>query len=211
MCRRIIIGGVLGGLVTFIWGAISHVALGLGDAGIKNIPNEAPVLAAMQSNIKEAGFYFFPGRDFSPNLTKEQKNAVEKAWNEKYLAGPRGILVYHPDGEQPMSLRQLLLQLGAEIVAALVAAFLLAQASGISSYMGRVGFVLLLGLLPFLMVNFPYWNWYGFPATFTFAQLADKLITYLVAGLVLAAIVKPPKKSNPTEATPSFTAAAPSA
>jgi len=40
-------------------GAISHVALGLGDAGIKNIPNEAPVLAAMQSNIKEAGSISF--------------------------------------------------------------------------------------------------------------------------------------------------------
>ncbi len=126
MHRRIIIGGLLAGLATFIWGAISHIALGLGNVGIKSISNEAPVLAALQGNIKEAGFYFFPGLDRSPNLTKEQKAAVEKAWGEKYLAGPRGILVYHPDGEAPMSPRQLLLQLAAEIVAALVAAFLLA-------------------------------------------------------------------------------------
>jgi len=63
---------------------------------------------------------------------------VEKTWNENILPG-RAASSFTSDGEQPMSLRQLLLQLGAEIVAALVAAFLLAQASGISSYMGRVG------------------------------------------------------------------------
>ena len=209
MNRRIIIGGVLAGLATFVWGAISHMALGLGDVGIKGISNEAPVLAALQGNIKEAGFYFFPGLDRSPGLTKEQKAAVEKTWSEKYLAGPRGILVYHPDGETPMSPRQLLLQLGAEIVAALVAAFLLAQAHGLTCYVGRVGFVLLLGLLPFFPLSFPYWNWYGFPTNFTLAQLADKLITYLVAGLVLAALVKPANQTNPTEASPAFSAAPP--
>ncbi len=209
MHRRIIIGGLLAGLATFIWGAISHIALGLGNVGIKSISNEAPVLAALQGNIKEAGFYFFPGLDRSPNLTKEQKAAVEKAWGEKYLAGPRGILVYHPDGEAPMSPRQLLLQLAAEIVAALVAAFLLAQAPGLTCYIGRVGFVQLLGLLPFFTLSFPYWNWYGFPTSFTLAQLADKLLTCLIAGLVLAAIVKPAKPANPTEASLALSAAAP--
>ena len=49
-----------------------------------------------------------------------------------------------------------------------------------------------MGLLPFFMVNFPYWNWYGFPTHFTLMELVDKLITLFVAGLVLAAIVKPP-------------------
>ncbi len=58
MHRRIIIGGLVAGLATFIWGAISHIALGLGNVGIKSISNEAPVLAALQGNIKEAGFYY---------------------------------------------------------------------------------------------------------------------------------------------------------
>ena len=74
----------------------------------------------------------------------------------------------------------------------------MAQAHGLTCYVGRVGFVLLLGLLPFFTLSFPYWNWYGFPTNFTLAQLADKLITYLVAGLVLAALVEPsqPDQSN---------------
>jgi len=51
--------------------------------------------------------------------------------------------------------------------------------------------VTLLGLLPVLMVNFPYWNWYGFPDKYTVVQLADKLVSFLVGGIFLAAIVKP--------------------
>ena len=192
MTKRIIIGGVLAGLAMFMWGAVSHMALGLQESGIKQFANETPVLAALKSEIKEPGFYFFPGMDTSPNMTKEQKAAAQRKWEEKYLAGPRGILVYHADGEQAMSPRRLGLQLVATIVAGLVAAFVLAQASGLRSYGCRLGTVALMGLLPFFMVNFPYWNWYGFPTHFTLMELADKLITLFVAGLVLAAIVKPP-------------------
>jgi hypothetical protein len=192
MTKRIIIGGVLAGLAMFMWGAVAHIALGLQESGIKQFANETSVLTALKSEIKEPGFYFFPGMDTSPNMTKDQKAAEQKKWEEKYQAGPRGILVYHPDGEQAMSPKQLGLQLSATIVAGLVAAFVLAQASGLRSYGCRLGTVALMGLLPFFMVNFPYWNWYGFPTHFTLMELLDKLITLFVAGLVLAAIVKPP-------------------
>jgi hypothetical protein len=193
MTIRIIIGGMLAGIATFIWGAISHMVLGLGEVGIKQISNETLVLAALQTNIKEPGFYFFPGMEDQPNATKEQKAAAEKAWNQKYLAGPRGVLVYHPDGAQAMSPKQMGLQFLMEVLVGLVAAIVLAQAVGLKSYAGRVGLVTLLGLLPFFMVGFPHWNWYGFPGNFVLAEAADNLIASLIAGLVLAAIIRPPK------------------
>jgi hypothetical protein len=191
MTKRIILGGFLAGVAMFIWGALSHMALGLEESSIKEIPTEPAVLAAMQTGIKDAGFYFFPGMGPQQGLTKEQKAEAEKKWMEKYQAGPRGILIYHPDGEQAMSPKQLGLQFGAVAVTGLLAALVLAQARSLRGYGGRLAFVTVLGLLPFLMVNFPYWNWYGFPTHYTLIQLADKLITFFVAGLVLAAIVKP--------------------
>ena len=132
--------------------------------------------------------------------TKEQQAEAGKKWNEKYLAGPRGILIYHPEGEQALSPKQLGLQLGDEILAGLVVAILLAQATALKGYAGRVGLVTLMGLLPFFIVNFPYWNWYGFPSNFTVSELVDKLITFFVAGLVLGAIVKPlPSTTAPSQ------------
>jgi hypothetical protein len=199
MTKRIILGGILAGVAMFIWGALSHIALGLEESSIKEIPAEPTVMAALQAGIKEAGFYFFPGMGPQQNLTKEQKAEAEKKWMEKYQAGPRGVLIYHPDGEQAMSPRQLGLQFATEVVAGLVSALLLAQARALRTYGGRLAFVNLLGLLPFLMVNVPYWNWYGFPAHYTLIQLADKLVTFFVAGLILAAVVKTVPTPNPAQ------------
>jgi len=57
---KILLAGILGGIVMFIWTSIAHMALPLGEAGISEIPNEQAVLAAMQSNIAEKwAFTFF--------------------------------------------------------------------------------------------------------------------------------------------------------
>ncbi len=37
----------------------------------------------------------------------------------------------------------------------------------------------------------PYWNWFGFPTDFIAAEAIDQVLGRFLAGLVLAAIVKP--------------------
>ncbi len=77
------------------------------------------------------------------------------------------------------------------LLAVLVAAFLLSQALGtLTSFGSRVLFVTLIGLVPFLALSASYWNWYGFPTGFTFAELVDQVGGFGLAGLVLAALVK---------------------
>ncbi|PYI78486.1 MAG: hypothetical protein DMF05_11945 [Verrucomicrobia bacterium] len=59
---RVLLAGILGGIVMFIWTSIAHMALPLGEAGITEIPNESAVLNSMQSNIGDkTGLYIFPG------------------------------------------------------------------------------------------------------------------------------------------------------
>ena len=58
---RILLAGVLGGIVMFIWTSIAHMALPLGEAGIAEIPNESTVLSAMQSSMGEKASLYFPG------------------------------------------------------------------------------------------------------------------------------------------------------
>jgi hypothetical protein len=191
MIKRVIIGGLLGGLAMFIWGSVSHMVLGLSETAVKDLPNEGPITAALQAGIKEPGFYFFPAMELAGKTTKEEKEAAQKRWNEKYAAGPRGIVIFHPTGQQFNFGKRLALTLGAQFAIGIILALVLAQTHALRSYIGRLALVVLLGLLPFLMISFPYWNWYAFPRNFTIVELADRLLTIFCGGLVLAAVVKP--------------------
>ena len=59
---KVLLAGIIGGIVMFIWTSIAHMALPLGEAGINEIPNESAVLGAMQSGIgdKTGLWGFFP-------------------------------------------------------------------------------------------------------------------------------------------------------
>jgi hypothetical protein len=54
---RILLAGVFGGIAMFIWTSIAHMALPLGEAGVKEIPNESTVLNAMR--VTRLTFIFF--------------------------------------------------------------------------------------------------------------------------------------------------------
>ncbi len=47
MAKKVLVGGVVGGIVLFVWGAVSHMVLPLGGVGIKEMPNEQ-----LRSNAK---------------------------------------------------------------------------------------------------------------------------------------------------------------
>ncbi len=187
MSKKILLASVLGGFAMFIWGAVSHMALSLGESSMKAMQNEETVIAAMRENMKEPGLYLFPGGVPSSDMTKEQREELMRKWEQ----GPSGFLVFHPEGMPAMAAKTLLTELFSNILAVLVAAFLLSQALGtLTSFGSRVLFVTLIGLVPFLSLNVSYWNWYGFPTGFTFAELVDQIGGFGLAGLVLAAIVK---------------------
>jgi len=38
--KKVMLGGAAGGVVLFIWGAISHMLLPLGEVGIKEMPSQ---------------------------------------------------------------------------------------------------------------------------------------------------------------------------
>ena len=47
MTKRILLAGVLGGLALFVWGALSHMVLGLGSVGMAYLPQQQLVMQAM--------------------------------------------------------------------------------------------------------------------------------------------------------------------
>ncbi len=180
MSKRILLAGLLGGIALFFWGFLSHTVLPLGELGVQNLPQDHAVIDSMKAAIPASGFYFFPPVDASQKIAADQVN------------GPHGIVIYHPSGASMMMTGQLINEFILNVIQALIAAYLLSLATGLTKYTSRVGLVLVLGVLSGIATNVEYWNWYGFPANYTVGMIADEIIGFLVAGLIVAALVKPP-------------------
>ncbi|MEK7404507.1 MAG: hypothetical protein AAB225_05320 [Acidobacteriota bacterium] len=184
MIKRILLAGLLGGAAMFLASTITHVVLPLGEVGIQSLPNEEAVVPVLRDNIRECGLYFFPGMP-SSDAPEQQKK-----WEDRYRAGPTGILVYHPRGSEPLDPVQLVTELASNILLALVVGWLLSRAT-LASFGARLLFVTSIGLVVGLAVPVSYWNWYGFPGAYTLAEMAQEVIGFGAAGLILAWRIKP--------------------
>lgn len=191
MMKRVLLAGVLGGIAMFVWSSIAHIALPLGRTGIREIPNEQAVLSGMQAQMgATSGFYAFPGMGLGPNPTRQEENAAMQQYEQKLAANPSGILIYHPPGAKALTPGQLITEFLTEVAEALLLAWLLAQTT-LATLAARMGFVTLAALMAAITTNLPYWNWYGFPASYTTAYMFIEFVDYMVAGLVVAIILKP--------------------
>jgi len=165
----------------FLWSFVAHMALPIGEAGIRDIPNGQALFAQMSATLgPAAGLYLFPG----------VKGASFDENAKAMAANPSGLLVYRPAGS-PFNFPAMLgIELLTQIIEALIAAFLLAQ-TRIASFAGRVGFIALAGVLAAITTNAEYWNWYSFPGLYISAYAGMQLAGYAVAGLIAAWLVRP--------------------
>jgi hypothetical protein len=189
--KRIFLAALLGAIAMFIWTAIAHMALPLGEAGIREIPNEAAVLGAMQSSITdEAGLYFFPGLGLGPKPSREAKHEAMKHMDEKLARHPSGLLLYHPAGSRPFVMaRHLSAEFVTEFLEALLVVYLLSL-TRLTTFGARVAFVTVAGVLAAIATNISYWNWYGFPAVYTSAYIFIQVVGFLCIGLIAAWVLK---------------------
>jgi hypothetical protein len=182
---KILLAGILGGIAMFIWTSIAHLWLPLGEAGIQEIPNESAVLGALQTNIgDQTGLYIFPGLGVGKNATRQEKNEAMKQLAAKAASSPSGLLMYHPT--RPFTFGKWMgIEFGTELLEAILAVFLLGQ-TRITSFAGRVGFVLVAGILAAITTNVSFWNWYGFPGAYIGSYMLIQIIGFFVVGIVAA-------------------------
>jgi hypothetical protein len=201
MTKRVLLAGILGGIAMFVWASLAHIVLPLGQTGIQEIPNEGSVLTAMQSSLgAKSGFYMFPGMALGPNPTREQQRFAMEHYGEKLAANPSGLLVYHPPGAKALRPGQLITEFLTEVIEALIVVFLLAQ-TRLTSFGSRVGFVTLAGVLAAITTNISYWNWYGFPGSYTAAYMSIEIVGYVIIGMVAALILRNSAPKNVATAT----------
>ena len=187
---RILLAGILGGIAMFIWTSIAHMALPLGEAGISEIPNESAVLDSMKSSMGDkTGLYIFPGLGIGKDATHEQKSEAMKQMQQRIATNPSGILMYHPPGRPFGFGKSLAVEFSTEVLQAILVIWLLAQTL-IESFGGRVGFVVIAGILAAITTNVSYWNWYGFPGVYTASYILIEIVGFALVGIVAAMLLR---------------------
>jgi hypothetical protein len=179
---RVLVAAILGGIVMFLWGAVAHMALGLGNPGIHQPVHEDVVLSSLHEGFgNEPGVYILPS--FDPKQWNDP--AARAAYAQKSKAAPYAWVVYLPQGDDMTDMsRQLPRQWASDTLAALALAYLMGlTAFGFSR---RMGIALAAAVFAWLSVLVPYWTWYRFPSELAWAALIEQVIGWLLAGAIMA-------------------------
>jgi len=189
LMNRIFLAGLLGGITMFIWQHIAYTVLPLGFTGIRKLPNEKVVLDALQKNIAEnSGFYLFPAWWESNPTDKEYEDTNNFAG--KMARYPSGVLVYNAAGSRSATLsRWLWVELLNQLAQAILAVLLLSW-TRLTTFIGRVTFVVVVGVIAAIATNVGNWNWYGFSLDYTLALMCIQVVGFLCLGLIAALILK---------------------
>jgi hypothetical protein len=179
--KRLLLAGLCAGIAMYIWSTIAHVVLPLGSMGLSQIPNEQPVLAALNASLgSNGGLYIFPSMD--------PKGSMDD-YSKKLATSPSGILAYTPPGAKALDPSQLITEFFTEMVEAFLIVFLLpAKFTTVSA---RTGFAATMGLLAAIVTNISYWNWYHFSATYTASYMLVEIVGFTIAGAVAGLILRP--------------------
>ena len=163
MTKRILIATIAGGLILFVWGFVAWMVLPMHMSSIHSLTNEPQVVSALRGATTVPGVYFFSS----------------------------GLLIYTPGIGMTPSAAQLVRSLIFDLLSALAVAWLLSRTAAMS-FAQRVLFVAIAGgVMASLIVDMNNWNWFSFPADFTIGTILDHLVGWVLAGLALAALIKP--------------------
>jgi hypothetical protein len=184
---RVLVAAVVGGVLLFLWGFVAHVLLPFSEKAMKPIPNEAAVIEAVRGNVTENGVYFIPYLNYMKASPQEQQ-----AYAAKIASGPSGLLVLRTGGVTMDMKRELPMEFISNFLAALVAA-LAVTGLGVRTYGGRAATIFAFGVVAWLSISVSQWTWYGFSTDFLISDLVDQWGGWLLAGLGMAAVLKPRK------------------
>jgi hypothetical protein len=188
---RLLLAALLGAVAMFVWEAAAHMFTPLGEAGISYLPNEGTVSPALASAIGDRhGLYAFP----TGGLTKESSGAEKQQGMERIMAemktNPSGLVLYKPAGATFNFAKSLGFQFVTDFVKMFLAVWLLAQ-TRLATLAGRLGFIVVVGVIAAIATNVPLWNWYDFPLDYMLSNVFMEIVGFFVAGLAVALVCKP--------------------
>lgn len=189
MGGRMVLAAVLGGVVLFLWGFVSHALIPLGMTGHvqTGLANEDQIASLLKQSATQHAVYWIPGGDHARAGDDE---AYQQAWIEKSKAGPFALVMVDPDGRDLGDKSLFVNEFATDVGMALIAVFLIVAAGGLANLLARCVFCVLLCVFGFLQTDVRLWNWDGFPPDLTVAGLVDHVIAGVLLGIVISLVLK---------------------
>lgn len=187
---RIVLVSLLSGIVLFAWGMLAWMVFPIHDGTLKPLPEAVAVVSVLKQQRLEDAYYVYPA--FPENV--ENQEAVMKEFEQQHKSGPIFSLIYHSQGTEPMPPAMMGGGLLINLVSSFIAVVLLSMAirnGARFTFFQRFRFVALLGVFAAVVSYLALKNWMYFPGDFTNGMILDLLISWILAGIVIAALIKP--------------------
>ncbi len=184
--KDILLTGLLGGLSLFVWGMISWMALPFHTQTLRPMPNEEAISALLSESITESGAYMLPG--YSGDMTEE----AETAWFEKHRNGPLvPLMIFHPDGREPMSPMVFMWGLLVDILAVLFFATSISRGAGNQRSVKQTMLMgAAFGVIICLVAPVTYMIWAYWPAGYALTLGLDYLVGWTAVGAIAGKMLK---------------------
>ena len=188
---RVILGAIIGGVIVFAWSMVSWMVLPYHTQSIHQFKDEAAFTQCIQSQADESGMYVLP---FVPGDTLAKSGDEQRTiWEELHKKQQEGPFVFasvalkgtEVSMNQTMAYGLLLQVLGAFIISLMLACYCC------SGYFCRVLTVSAIGVLVALLGCGSGFIWWKMSLAYTLACGMDAVVGWTLAGLFMAAIVKP--------------------
>jgi len=187
MWLRILIAGIVGSIVVFFVGFLTHGIMNLQSRTLVNIPDDTGFIEHIKSHDLKHALYIFPDMPTGADRTPEKMEEASK----RFATGPNGLLLITRTGEINMG-EMLGKEFVSNLLASLIAAWIVSLMAIEVGFVRRWLAVLLMGVFAWFSLSASYGIWYGFPHDFLHEEFLCTALEWGAAGLAIAAIVRRP-------------------
>ena len=180
MCKKVIIGALLGGVVLLLWQFAVRELLGVYDDAFVKLKDPAAVEAVLKENLTGSGMIVIPHPE--PGDTDAEAKAMEKLTTGFSLFGAVNLAGRHSFGAM------LGVQFALNVLASAVLMFVLLAANP-STLGSRIALVLCFAVFAMLTELIPNWNWGGSSLAYIGRQIGEQIVGWALVGLVLAKVM----------------------
>ena len=185
MCKKVIIGALLGGVVLLLWQFAVRELLGIYDDAFVKLEDPAAVEAVLKENLPEenltgSGMIKIPHPE--PGDTDAEAKAMEKLTTGFSLFGAVNLAGRNSFGTA------LGIQFALNVLASAVLMFVLLAANP-STLGSRIALVLCFAVFAVLTELIPNWNWGGSSLAYIGRQIGEQIVGWALVGLVLAKVM----------------------